>query len=266
MTGKGEAIPCIAPLVLRPNADTGLVLVCEHASHHFPSTFGALGLPQHLLDSHIAWDPGALAVATEMSQMLGAPLLASRVSRLLYDCNRPPEAQDAMAEHSEVHDIPGNQKLSREDRQLRINAIYRPFEQTLTALLNAQSTPPALVTVHSFTPVYRQQRREVEIGVLHDEDSRLADALLQIAGEHLSCDVRRNAPYGPEDGVTHTLKTHALPRGCPNVMLEIRNDLIASPELQTVMAKRLCAWLQAAIARVRPTATGLGSGDSACHE
>ena len=39
--------------------------------------------------------------------------------------------------------------------------------------------------------------------------------------------MRRNYPYSAADGVTHTLRRHAIARGIPNVMLEIRNDLIA---------------------------------------
>ena len=97
-----------------------------------------------------------------------------------------------------------------------------------------------LVTVHSFTPVYKGQTRAVEIGILHDVDARLADAVLQVAAGY---NVQRNAPYGPADGVTHTLRRHALPRRLLNVMLEVRNDLIATSEDCAEMAETLVDWL-----------------------
>lgn len=222
------------------------LVVCEHASDVMPPEFGDLGLTGDVLHSHVAWDPGALSLARLLARALGAPLVAGSVSRLIYDCNRPPEAPDAMPERSEIYDIPGNRGLdvaTRTDRALR---VYEPFCEALeTALDTAQ--PAALITVHSFTPVYFGAPRPVEIGILHDSDTRLADALLD-ALEGSPFDVRRNAPYGPEDGVTHTLKARALPRGLLNVMLEVRNDLLAdaagiarigallAPALQTAMA------------------------------
>ena len=107
-----------------------------------------------------------------------------------------------------------------------------------------------LVTVHSFTPVYHGRPRAVEIGVLHDADSRLADALLDTAAAHTTADVQRNAPYGPGDGVLHTLHEHALPHGLLNVMLEIRNDPIADAPAQRSMAYMLAGWRSDAFTRV----------------
>jgi predicted N-formylglutamate amidohydrolase len=107
---------------------------------------------------------------------------------------------------------------------------------------------PVLVTIHSFTPVYEGNPREVEIGILHDADTRLADAMLQCGAAHLPHIIRRNEPYGPADGVTHTIAEHGLPFGHPNAMIEIRNDLIATPKAQTDMARQLAGWLTQAIA------------------
>jgi predicted N-formylglutamate amidohydrolase len=98
-----------------------------------------------------------------------------------------------------------------------------------------------LVTIHSFTPVYNGVRRSCEIGILHDADSRLADAML--AGT-IPFKMERNVPYSASDGVTHTLRTHAIPRGWPNVMIEIRNDLIATPDQQRAMAFHLVSLLK----------------------
>jgi len=104
-----------------------------------------------------------------------------------------------------------------------------------------------LITVHSFTPVFKGVKRDVELGVLHDSDARLADAMLGLAGSHTAYATGRNEPYGPEDGVTHTLRRHAVPQGLLNVMLEIRNDLLSDAESCAAMADGLAVWLMDAI-------------------
>src|SRR4051794_1460937 len=84
-----------------PDARGEVLIVCEHASRRLPARYGNLGLSEEALASHLAWDPGALEVARRMPKGLSATLIHQRFSRLVYDCNRPPEAPDAMREVSE---------------------------------------------------------------------------------------------------------------------------------------------------------------------
>jgi predicted N-formylglutamate amidohydrolase len=247
-------LPRTGPVdVVNPAGRGGFVLVCEHAGNFIPPELHDLGLGPGLTTSHIAWDPGALPVAREMSRILDAPLVAQRMSRLMYDCNRPPESESAIPEISEIHPVPGNAGLTPEARRARVDAIYVPFRDTLAACIDgcvAAGEAPVIVTVHSFTPVYKGVRRELDIGILHDTDTRVADAVLRLAGADADVVVRRNQPYGPEDGVTHTLRTQALPRGLGNVMIEVRNDLIRDGVSQRAMAGRLSRWLLAAQAEL----------------
>lgn len=241
-----------------PDGAGAVVLVCEHASRVIPPELGDLGLDAAALASHIAWDPGALAVARAMARRLDAPLVAQRVSRLVYDCNRAPGAESAIPARSELHDIPGNAGLTEAQRAARAERFYRPFRDALAGLLDrrlAAGKPTALVTVHSFTPVYAGVRRDLDVGILHDRDTRLADALLAVAAAEKAFVVRRNQPYGPQDGVTHTLLEHGIARGLANVMIEIRNDLIADAAGQEAMAARLTRWLDAALAALSDPAT-----------
>ncbi len=237
-------------VVDEPGDTSPVLLVCEHAGNRVPARYGDLGVTEDVLASHVAWDPGAHAVSRGLSRRLGAVLVAQTVSRLVYDCNRPPDALDAMPARSEVHAIPGNAGLSQEARGERVRSVYRPFEAQLKARCDAHAAAHAqgaVLTIHSFTPTFHGRPRSVEIGVLHGEDRRLADALLAVAGATSEYDVRRNAPYGPEDGVLHTLDTHAAPRGLLHAMIEIRNDLIATPEACEAMAERLADWTRAAL-------------------
>ncbi|WP_341211127.1 N-formylglutamate amidohydrolase [uncultured Limimaricola sp.] len=236
--------------VIRPDAGSELVLVCEHASPYIPASLNGLGLAEADLLSHAAWDPGAFAVARRMSRSLDAVLVASGVSRLVYDCNRPPVAPDAMPTQSERIRVPGNAGLDAQARADRVRSYYEPFRADLARMLTTRRAP-VIVTLHSFTPVFDGVRREVEIGVLHDSDARLADAMLGVAAVQGRWNVQRNAPYGPQDGVTHTLKEHALPGGHLNVMIEIRNDLIESDDQQASMAEVLSDWLRRALSEMR---------------
>ncbi|WP_337182573.1 N-formylglutamate amidohydrolase [Shinella sp.] len=224
-----------------------VILVCEHASRLLPKSVGSLGLTDEALASHIAWDPGALAVSRLMAESLDATLFYQRFSRLVYDCNRPPDSPAAMPEKSEVFDVPGNAGLDRAAREARTAALYLPFRDTLARLVRdriADGRAPVIVTVHSFTPIYFGRQRAVEIGILHDADPRLADAMLAAAAADGRFDTRRNEPYGPEDGVTHTLKEHGLSNGLANVMIEVRNDLIRDEAGQRVVAGYLTELLR----------------------
>lgn len=237
-------------MIYNPHGQAPIALVCEHASNNFPAQYQQLGLDKAARVSHVAWDPGAAEVARGLADRLDARLIESAVSRLIYDCNRPPHAASAMPARSELFDIPGNCNLTEAEREKRVKAVYEPFYALMKATLDTPPKVRALITIHSFTPVYMGKPRSVEIGVLHDDDSRLADAMLASASAHTTLDVQRNSPYGPEDGVTHTLKEHGLKRGLVNVMLEIRNDLIATPQAARDMAQILAGWLQDALARV----------------
>jgi predicted N-formylglutamate amidohydrolase len=232
----GEESPLIN---LNEEGRSPYVLICEHASRLLPQKLGSLGLPAHELERHIAWDIGAESVARTLSRLIDAPLVMQRYSRLAYDCNRPPESPDAMPEVSELTTIPGNKRLSPEDRLARIREIYRPFHDGVSALLDRRAAAgqrTLLVSIHSFTPVYKGKPRSVELGILHDRDTTLSAKLIK---GFPNVDARLNEPYGPKDGVLHTLNMHGFARGLPHAMIEIRNDLVASERGQDEWAQRL---------------------------
>ena len=240
--------------VLEPAPRPGQPLVvCEHASNAIPGRYGDLGLDAGVRESHVAWDPGALPLARALAEGLSGALIHGTLSRLLYDCNRPPEAPDAIPARSEVHDIPGNAALDAAGRAERVARIHEPWTAAMEEAL-ATCRPSAMITVHSFTPVYFGQPRATRIGFVHDADARLADAALAAAGAR-GVGAERNEPYGPEDGVTHTLRRYALPRGLPNLMIEVRNDLLGDGAAVSAMAATLLPVLAAALAAIGLPAT-----------
>ncbi len=242
---------CPVTNIVNIDGSAELIVVCEHAANTIPTSLGTLGLSGTALSSHIAWDLGALAVSLELSKRFDAPLIATRYSRLVYDCNRAPDAPDALPESSEACAVPGNRNLDETARSARFQEFYVPFRDALTSILDARSghgRQPAIVTVHSFTPTFFGAARTVELGILHDEDARLADALLHRAAATTGLRTERNAPYGPADGTTHTLRVHALPRGLPNLMLEIKHDLIADDTARRRITTALARLLEEGLA------------------
>jgi predicted N-formylglutamate amidohydrolase len=221
------------------NGQSPIVLICEHASNDLPKSQGTLGLSAADLQRHIAWDIGALGTARILSKLLDAPLIYQRYSRLLYDCNRPPEAEGAMPEVSEVFEIPGNKNLSPQSRLSRILEIYRPFMDFISEFLDhraARRQKTLLVSMHSFTPVYKGVARNFDVGFLFDRDPWLANFMIKVFPPERA---RLNEPYGPKDGVMHLMNYHAAPRGLRHVMIEVRNDLIATHPGQNIWANHL---------------------------
>ncbi|MEP3280433.1 MAG: N-formylglutamate amidohydrolase [Stappiaceae bacterium] len=238
--------------IINPDGAGPVVLVCEHASAFIPPEFKGLGLNEAQRDSHIAWDPGAFQVAKAMSELLDAPLVHQTVSRLLYDCNRPPEAPSAIPETSEIHDIPGNHGLLPSEKKARAERFYYPFQSALNDVIDHRShrpQQPVLVTIHTFTPNFRGESRTLDVGILHDSDRRLADAMLENMRGDGALAFGRNKPYGPQDGVTHTLADQAIPLGLLNVMIEIRNDLVSERATQIAMANKLVDHLNAGLTK-----------------
>ncbi|SDW58963.1 Predicted N-formylglutamate amidohydrolase [Ruegeria halocynthiae] len=241
---------------LEPADNPSVIVVCEHASRRIPEGLGDMGLSQDARRSHIAWDPGALPVAQAIARGMSAAMVYGGVSRLVYDCNRPPEASDAMPVKSEDFVIPGNTHLTDRERKTRIDKVYSPFRSALTGILERyRDTLELMVTIHSFTPVYRGQNRSVELGLLHGKDDRFALGMMNTAAPDLALITRLNEPYSAADGVAHTLDLHAAPRGLLNVMIEIRNDLIQTHEEQQAMAGTLVPWM----GRTRNTIRGAAS-------
>lgn len=245
------------PNIVNGDAKGRFVLVCEHASNAIPAVWGNLGLTDDQRAAHIAWDPGALAVSRLLAERLDGVLIHAPVSRLIYDCNRAPDMPGAMPSRSEVHDIPGNAAISAEDRLARTEAVYLPWCDGLHGLIArriALGLRPVIITIHSFTPVYFGKQRRVEFGVIHDDDPALAVAIHAAAMKTTRLHAELNSPYSALDDVTHTLRVQATPYGLPNAMLEIRNDLIATPEAQVAMADQLAPVLNMGLVEIQKQA------------
>lgn len=230
--------------VMNDSGRAPLLLVCEHASLAIPDELDELGLSPEARRSHIAWDIGARDVALSLAERMDAPLVSGALSRLVYDCNRPPEAGDAIPERSEAFEVPGNRALDETARAERVARVHDPFHASVEAAAEGRA---ALITIHSFTPVFHGARRAVEIGFLFHSEGRLAEAAMSAEAARGRYHAALNEPYAPSDGVTYTLQRHGEDKGLPALMVEIRNDLIDAPEAAMAMAEHLSGTLSRAL-------------------
>ena len=243
------------------------LLVCDHASNFIPTRFGTLGLENSELSRHIAWDPGALPVIRRMADALDATLVESGVSRLVIDCNRPLDAPDLISPVSETTVVPGNENLTDAQRQERIALSWQPFHDTIEEVVAerlVKGMETRLVSVHSFTPVYKVVSRPWHIGIIHDEDDSLAAPMIKGLQAVDGITVGVNEPYSPADRVYFTLERHGRSRGLACAMIEIRNDEIMEQSGQRKWADLLTGILAGLEPEARTEASGwLGKSHAA---
>ena len=239
-----------SPVVVEnPEGAGPFVIVCDHASNRIPDAYRSFGFADDALETHIAWDPGALAVSRRLSALLDAPLLWPDVSRLVIDCNRPIDASSLIVIESEGRPVPANRNVSDAQRAERIKRVHAPYHEAIDACLKrrlAAGMKSALIAVHSFTPVYLGKSRPWEIGIVFGDDRRLADDFIRGLQADPALTVGINQPYAPADQVYYTVERHAGPRGLPAAMIEIRNNEVADKAGQRQWAGRLAHILIAA--------------------
>ncbi len=209
------------------------LLVCDHATNRIPASLCGLGISQADLDTHFAIDIGAADVVRHLSGRLGLPAVLTTYSRLVVDCNRAltdPSAFPLCLEHIMV---PGNQTLDHAGRKARADALYWPYHQAVRENLTdleAADRVPAMIAIHSFTPTFDNFTRPWHIGVLWDKDPRIPMPLIDALNRVDGVIVGDNEPYSGKHPHDFTIDHHAEAEGLAHVSVEIRQDLITTPE------------------------------------
>lgn len=236
-------------LLLNPEGRAELLLICDHAGQAVPASLGRLGLDEAVLARHIGWDIGAGAVTQRLAERLGAPAVLSSYSRLVIDCNRALDDPTSIPTISDGQVVPGNQELSAADKQARAEACFWPYHRALEAQLERAAglgIVPAVISIHSFTPQMRGFDRPWHVGILWDRDPRMPVPLIAALSERVGLVVGDNQPYSARDPEGFTLRHHAVPRGLPHVLIELRQDEIATE----AGADRFADHLEAALAPI----------------
>lgn len=225
------------------------LVTVDHATNRVPDWVngGALGIAPADMARHIAWDVGALGLGQALAERLDAALIHSDFSRLVIDPNRGEDDPTLVMQLYDGTIVPANRAISEAAVEERLARLHRPYHAALEALA-ARRPDTAICAIHSFTPQLRGHApRPWEVGVLSShKDRRLAVPLIAALAAAGIC-VGDNEPYdGHLDG--DSIDRHALAPGRPNVLIELRNDLIAGAAGQQAWATRLAPVLARVLA------------------
>lgn len=222
------------------------LITCDHATNTVPPQVngGDLGMMREDMERHIAYDVGAYDMAQHLGALLDGPVIASNFSRLVIDPNRGEDDPTLLMKLYDGSIIPANRHADAAEVERRLNLCYRPYHDELARM--AALPHAVILSVHSFTRQLRgRPPRPWEVGVLYADDDRLARPLIELLNAD-GLSVGDNEPYSghlPGDAIDK----HAIEPGRPNVLIEVRNDLIAEHHGQREWAERLAPVLQQAL-------------------
>ncbi|MCB1472317.1 MAG: N-formylglutamate amidohydrolase [Rhodobiaceae bacterium] len=223
----------------------GFLLLCDHARNALPARYGTLGLPHSELERHIGYDIGVEGVTRKIAARLGMPAVMTRFSRLLIDPNRGADDPTLVMRISDGAVVPGNRNADAAEIDYRKRRFYLPYDRAISEAIDAAiaaGKPPALFSIHSFTPVWRGVERPWHVGVLWDRDARLPAPMIETLREDAGLVVGDNEPYtGELEG--DTMNRHGTRRGLAHALIEVRQDLITDEAGIEEWANRLSALL-----------------------
>ncbi|HVS62376.1 MAG TPA: N-formylglutamate amidohydrolase [Thermoanaerobaculia bacterium] len=208
-----------------------VLVTCEHAGRRVPERHQSLFEDRpHLLDTHRAWDPGALAIARALSVRLEAPLFTVRVTRLLVDTNRSPGNPRMWSELS--------RRLPRHERDRLLRQVHQPHWRRVQRWIAERVEAGRRVVhigSHTFTPILDEVERRCDVGVLFDPsrgfEREIAGRLVDELRARLpDLGIRRNAPYrGIDDGLTRGMRRRFAAVDYAGIELEVSQRFVRGP-------------------------------------
>lgn len=216
------------------------LITCDHATNRVPGWLnnGNLGVGATDMARHIAYDIGAAGVAEALAALLDAPAIFADFSRLVVDPNRGEDDPTVLMRLYDGTVIPANKLADRDERERRLDRLHRPYHEALERLASRHPSR-CICAIHSFTPQLRgRPPRPWQVGILYSHrDARLGQSMVQACRDE-GWVTGENQPYsGDLEG--DSLDRHALRHGRPNMLIELRNDLIATEAGQAEWAARL---------------------------
>ena len=230
LIGPGDPPPFIT---YNDHGKSPVLLVADHASSFFPASMNQLGLADWLLERHVAWDIGSDMLAQFLADELDAQAVLAGFSRLIIDPNRKPEDASAFVEISDGIAIPGNIGLDEQQKALRIQSFFKPYHDRITSRLKRfeeGGIVPAVIAVHTCSPVFDRIVRPWHIGIMWDKDPRIPVPLMQRFEQMDGICIGDNEPYSGRHPNDFTIDYHAESAGLPHVGIEVRQDLVKDAE------------------------------------
>jgi len=224
----------------RFGSDDVFLVTCEHGGNRIPARYRHLfAADSALLDTHRAYDAGALALARDLSLSLHAPLFAANTSRLLIDLNRSIGHPHLYSEFtsgcaSEIH------------REL-IDTCYLPYRMSVETCVTqsvADGRRVIHLSSHSYTPVLNGHVRNADVGLLYDPARRVEAMLCRrwqaaLRARSPALKTRLNYPYsGKADGFTTSLRRRFTAAEYVGIEIEVNQKHVIDEELHWRAVRR----------------------------
>lgn len=207
------------------------IISCEHASNAIPEEWAYLFRDgNEVLKSHRGWDPGALPLAKKLAKLLNVQEVVYPFGRLLIEPNRSLHHPKLFSEFTK--------NLSPSAKQKLIDEFWTPHRNEILKRINSiRGEKSALhIGVHTFTPVFDGQVREVDIGLLYDPGREMEKSFCNALRKSLNAQfpdlkIRMNQPYkGSADGLTTSLRKQFTPEEYMGIELEVNQKFSKLPE------------------------------------
>ncbi len=209
-----------------------LVLTCEHSGNKIPTKYLPLFADaQEALNSHRGLDLGALDLFLHLSR-LASFSQSYTISRLLIEINRSPGHPKLFSEFTT--------DLSDKEKMELIESFYFPYryevEKNISEFI-AKGEEVLHFSVHSFTPVWKGESRNADIGMLYDpskarEKKFCKNLKKQLLLQSPSLKIRYNYPYlGIADGFTTYLRNE-FPKKYSGIELEVNQKFTSQNKME----------------------------------
>ncbi len=183
-----------------------LLITCEHAGNNVPVPYTNLfAQKDDVLNSHRGWDPGAWPLAEALGEYFNVEVISFFNTRLLIEPNRSIEHPELFSEYTNL--------LSKDQKDLIVNEYYKPYRENVESIIRNMKKPVLHLSVHTFTPIFKGEVRDVDLGLLFDPKrnsetvfcEKWSEQLLKIFADWKTT---FNEPYkGIDDGFTTYLRT-----------------------------------------------------------
>ena len=227
-----------------------VLITCEHASNRLPDPWQWPEEDTWIRDLHWAWDIGADALTRGLAESLSATAVASRFTRLLIDANRSLDMKSLFRKETEGRAVHLNASITDEERSRRIEGYWRPYHHAIDQCIDT-IRPSLVLAIHSYTPVFEGEVRDVEMGVLHSGQPELAGWWYQALDQATEMDVRIDEPYSGANGFMYSPDIHAAIADCPAIELEIRQDIVGDPTQRPELIRAIADVTRRFLARGR---------------
>lgn len=209
------------------------VITCEHAGNNVPERYAShFEHAEQELRSHLGWDPGAREIASFLALGLKAPFYKCESTRLLVEPNRSLHSAGLFSRFV--------QTLTPQERDEVLNQYYVPYRSVVEQWISEAPQPVLHISVHSFTPVFNEVVRDVDIGLLFDPARRLELDFCVAWKAALDKTLRQfttafNEPYkGTDDGFTTYLRTVFPDARYGGIEIEVNQRFVGTGMMDTI--------------------------------